>query len=165
MPIRNAAAADILTLVDLMALFYRESAFSLQRDSAKAAFRRLLADSSLGRIWICEQANEPVGYIVLTLGFSMEYGGRDAFVDDLFIRPEFREKGWGRQLMDTLIKECIRIGVRALHLEVGRANHRARALYRSRGFGDNDRQLLTLKLDKANHESGRHPEAAGIGSS
>jgi ribosomal protein S18 acetylase RimI-like enzyme len=165
MPIRNATAADIPTLVDLMVLFYRESAFSLQRHSAKAAFRRLLADSSFGRIWICELANEPVGYIVLTLGFSMEYGGRDAFVDDLFIRPEFRGKGWGRQLLDTLVQECIRIGVRALHLEVGRDNHRVRSLYRSRGFRDNERQLLTLKLDKAIHESGRHPEAAGTDSS
>ena len=135
-----------------MRQFYRESAFSMQPERAKAAFQQLTDNPALGRVWICEQNKAAVGYIVLTLGFSMEYGGRDAFVDDLFVRPEDRGKGLGRQLLGTLIGECVRIGVRALHLEVGRANQRAHALYRAHGFADNDRQLLTLKLENALHE-------------
>ena len=140
-------------LVDLMTDFYRESAFTLQPGSAQTAFAKLLADPALGRIWIGEQGGKAIGYIVLTLGFSMEYGGRDAFVDDLFVRPQFRGRGLGNQLLDTLIAECVRLDVRALHLEVDRANDRAHALYRSFGFVDNDRQLLTMKLARAIHES------------
>ena len=153
MSIRIATTADLAMLVDLMTDFYRESAFTLQPDSARVAFERLLADPALGRIWICEQDGEAAGYIVLTVGFSMEYGGRDAFVDDLFVRPPFRGRGLGKQLLDTLIAECRRRDVRALHLEVDRANDRGHALYRSRGFVDNDRQLLTMKLARAIHES------------
>ena len=152
MPIRIATSADLAMLVDLMTDFYRESAFTLQPGSAKAAFAKLLADPALGRIWIGEQDGEAAGYIVLTVGFSMEYGGRDAFVDDLFVRPPFRGRGLGKQLLDTLIAECHRRNVRALHLEVDRANDRGHALYRSRGFVDNDRQLLTMKLARAIHE-------------
>ena len=140
-------------LVDLMTDFYRESAFSLQPGAAKAAFEQLLNDPTLGRIWICEQDGEAIGYVVLTLGFSMEYGGRDAFVDNLFIRRGLRGKGMGGQLLDTLIGECTRLNVRALHLEVGRANYKAFAFYRSCGFQDNDRQLLILKPGKAIHET------------
>ena len=158
MSIRTATPADIPSLVGLMEEFYRESGFSLQPERAKAAFQRLLDDPALGRIWICEQKKDAVGYIVLTLGFSMEYGGRDAFVDDLFLRPGFRGSGLGRQLLGTLISECGRIGVRALHLEVGRANQRAQSLYRAHGFQDNDRQLLSLKLGPVAHEPKKHRE-------
>ena len=164
MPIRTATYADIAILVDLMARFYHESAFSLRTDAATGAFEQLLADPALGRIWICEQDNQAVGYIVLTLGFSMEYGGRDAFVDDLFVRPAFRGRGLGKELLNTVVRECARLQVRALHLEVGRANHRARALYRSRGFRDYDRQLLTMKLAEAIHESATRPETGEINS-
>ena len=153
MSIRTATSADLGMLVDLMTEFYRESAFTLQPGSAREAFAKLLTEPALGRIWICEQDGEAVGYIVLTIGFSMEYGGRDAFVDDLFVRPRFRGGGLGRQLLDTLIAECIRLDVLALHLEVDRANNQAHGLYRSFGFVDNDRQLLTMKLGRAIHES------------
>jgi ribosomal protein S18 acetylase RimI-like enzyme len=158
MPIRIATSADTAALVDLMAQFYRESFYSLQRDAAGSAFQQLMADSALGRVWICEQKSQAAGYIVLTFGFSMEYGGRDGFVDDLFVRPEFRGRVLDKQLLDTLIRECVRLQVRALHLEVGRANHRAKALYQSRGFRYNDRQLLTIKLARATHEPKRRAE-------
>ena len=153
MPTRAATHGDIAVLVELMTDFYRESSFSLPRESAKAVFEQLLTDPALGRVWICEQGREAAGYIVLTFGFSVEYGGRDAFVDDLFIRPAFRGRGLGKQLLDTLIGECAHLRVRALHLEVDRLHDRAHALYRSRGFQDNDRRLLTMKLSGAIHES------------
>ena len=41
---------------------------------------------------------------------------------------------------------CIELGVRALHLEVGRANMTAQQLYRAAGFEDHDRLLLTKSL-------------------
>jgi ribosomal protein S18 acetylase RimI-like enzyme len=41
---------------------------------------------------------------------------------------------------------CREAGVRALHLEVERANARARALYARSGFTDQDRLLLTKRL-------------------
>jgi ribosomal protein S18 acetylase RimI-like enzyme len=95
--------------------------------------------------------NEPAGYVVLTVGFRMEYGGLDAFVDDLFVRPDFRRKGFGRAALATLLAECERRGVRAVHLEAGRDNHPAKALYGRFGFRDNDRQLLTVRLPRDPH--------------
>ena len=36
-----------------------------------------------------------VGYLVLTLGYSLEYGGRDAFIDEVYIRSSYRGRGIG----------------------------------------------------------------------
>jgi GNAT superfamily N-acetyltransferase len=134
-----------------MAEFYAESGYPLNRQRAEAAFSDLLADPRLGRVWLIEAQGRPVGYVVLTLGYSLEYGGRDAFVDDLFIREGFRGQGLGTAALEIVRTACTELGARALHLEVGRDNDPAKALYRRAGFVDTDRQLLTLRLADPTH--------------
>jgi ribosomal protein S18 acetylase RimI-like enzyme len=81
----------------------------------------------------------------------MEYGGRNAFVDDLFIRPAFRGRGLGGQLVAHARALCEDLGVRAMHLEVARDNAAAQAVYRGAGFRETERQLLTLALELPTH--------------
>jgi hypothetical protein len=37
--------------------------------------------------------DELAGYVILTLGFSVEYRGREAFVDELYVEEKFRRQG------------------------------------------------------------------------
>jgi len=90
--LREATPGDCALLVELMSEFYAESGYPLNRRRAEAAFSELLADQGL---WLIQAQPGTVGYVALTLGYSLEYGGRDAFVGDLFIRPAFRGRGWG----------------------------------------------------------------------
>ena len=129
-----------------MAAFYAESSYPLDEAEARRAFEALLIDPRNGRAWLVEADDAPVGYAVLTLGFAMEYYGRDAFLDDLYLTPAVRGQGLGTALMAAVEQEARALGVRALHLEVGRDNDRAKALYASRGFRDHDRHLLTKRL-------------------
>jgi GNAT superfamily N-acetyltransferase len=149
--LRKAAPDDIELLVDFMAEFYAEADYPLNRERAAHAFRALLADDRLGRVWLIRSSSDDVGYVVLTLGYSMEYGGRDGFVDDLFIRVPFRGAGLGTAALEEVRQLATELGVRALHLEVGRDNAPAQAVYRRVGFVDTDRQLLTLKLVDPTH--------------
>ncbi|MGH9389223.1 MAG: GNAT family N-acetyltransferase, partial [Vicinamibacteria bacterium] len=66
-----------------MAEFYAEQRYPFDREKAQAALEPFLADPTLGRAWLFRNADIAVGYFVLTLGWSLEYGGRDAFVDEL----------------------------------------------------------------------------------
>jgi GNAT superfamily N-acetyltransferase len=149
--LREATPGDCAALVDLMSEFYAESGYPLNRRRAQVAFSELLADQELGQVWLILAEAGPVGYVVLTLGYSMEYGGRDAFVDDLFIQRPFRGRGFGKLALAEVRASCEERGVRALHLEVGRDNAAAHSLYRRAGFVDTDRQLLTLKLADPTH--------------
>lgn len=146
--IRNATLDDIHVLVDLMQEFYAQADYPLDRDWAAASFYAFLQDDSLGAIWIVFQDSEPAGYVVLTIRFSMEYGGLDAFIDDLFIRPSYRRRGLGRAALRALFDECARRKVLAVHVEVGHDNVAAKALYRSYGLEpyDDERQMLTVRL-------------------
>ena len=89
-----------------------------------------------------------LGYLAVTFGFSLEFYGRDAFIDELFIRPAFRGRGLGARALQSVEPECRALGVRALHLEVERDNAVGRELYRKQGFLDNERQLLSKRLTK-----------------
>jgi ribosomal protein S18 acetylase RimI-like enzyme len=145
--VRLAAPGDAALLLEMMTEFYAETRFSLDRDRAAEAFERLLEDERLGRAWILSQDGAPAGYVVLTLGFSMEFHGRDGFVDDLFIRPEFRGIGLGRAAMVAVREACSSLGVRAVHLEVDPENRAATGLYRKFGFAMRPLRLMTLRLD------------------
>jgi ribosomal protein S18 acetylase RimI-like enzyme len=76
----------------------------------------------------------------------MEFGGRNAFLDDLFIESAFRGAGLGTSALNKVRAFCVENGIRALHLETGRDNAAAQALYRRAGFKVTDRQLLTLVM-------------------
>jgi ribosomal protein S18 acetylase RimI-like enzyme len=49
----------------------------------------------------------------------------------------------GKSAIKFVEEACRALGVQALHLEVGRDNPRAQALYRRVGFEDHDRYLMT----------------------
>jgi ribosomal protein S18 acetylase RimI-like enzyme len=143
--IRAATSADIETLVALMRDFYDEDGDPFHAEVSRAAFATLLAEPSSGRVWLAEEGALAVGYVVLTLGFSMEFGGRDAFVDDLYVVPRRRGRRVGHALLDACETTCRGLGVRALHLEVKPTNPAA-ALYRRLGFRDHLHHLMTKRL-------------------
>lgn len=141
---RPTGNEDIPLLVALMTDFYAEAATPLDATRAAEAFTALLADDRLGKVWLIQRESEDVGYVVITFSYSMEFGGRNAFVDDLFIRARFRGQGLGTAALKEVCAWCVAQSVRALHLETGRDNAVAHALYRRAGFKVTDRQLLTL---------------------
>ncbi|HWQ35341.1 MAG TPA: GNAT family N-acetyltransferase [Blastocatellia bacterium] len=148
-----AEIRHIETLLAFMQDFYEHERLKLNEEAARCALQQLLTDDSKGRVWLIEADGEMVGYTVLTFGFSLEFHGRDAFVDELFIVSEWRGRGIGRQTLGFLAAACRTLGIAALHLEVERANTVAQELYRSAGFVDHDRYLMTRWVsDKSNEE-------------
>jgi ribosomal protein S18 acetylase RimI-like enzyme len=144
----------------LVAEFYAESGTALDasREAAvRRALERLVADDSLGRAWVIRAVGdraEHAGYVIVTLGFSIEHGGSDAFVDELYVRRRWRRRGFGEAAVAHAVDFCRSRGVAALHLEVERTNAGAAALYECAGFTGNDRRLLTLTVEDPSSGAG-----------
>jgi ribosomal protein S18 acetylase RimI-like enzyme len=81
----------------------------------------------------------------------MTYGGLSAVVDDFFIQPAFRGTGLGKAAMAEVRSFCFSRGVRAIHVETGRDNVAALAVYRRAGFVETDLAHLTLGLAEPTH--------------
>ena len=144
---RPAGAADADTLLPMIRALCEHDGTPFDETKVARALAQIIADESLGRVWLIECDAEPAGYVVLTFGFSLEFGGRDAFVDELYVRDGFRGRGLGRRAIELAERVCRGRGISALHLEVERANTTAQELYRRSGFRDHNRYLLTKMMN------------------
>jgi GNAT superfamily N-acetyltransferase len=151
--VREAGTRDRDLLVAMMREFYAESQFPCDPARAAAAFDRLLAEPRYGAAWILAADGEPAGYFVMTLGYSMEFGGESAVLDDLFIRAPFRGRGLGRAAMTALLAACEQRRVPVVHIEVGEDNAAARALYAKFGFAPRALVRLVRELGAPLHRA------------
>lgn len=143
---RPAEPGDRAQLLDFMAALAAHDGDPFDRAAGARALDQLLANPRAGCVWLIEVGGEPAGYAVLTVGFSLEYQGPDAFVDELYLAEPYRGQGIGRQALTLLERAAKERGVRAIHLEVKRSNLSAQAVYRRAGFVDHDRYLMTKWL-------------------
>ncbi len=147
--LRPAAPGDEEGLLAMMREFYVHERIVLDEAAARRALAALIADPSLGRVWWIEGEGGPAGYMVLTLGYSLEFAGRFALLDELYVREGFRGGGVGARAVEEAAAACASWGVRALRLEVAWENEPAQRLYRRLGFDLHDRHIMTRWLAPA----------------
>jgi len=140
--LQAAKPDDLQRILPLVAAYHAFEGIDSNAAKRESAIGRLLADASLGGIWLVLADGELAGYIALCRGFSIEFDGFDAFVDEFYLEPEFRGRGIGRFALEAIEAEAGRRQINALHLEVARDNRRAQRLYRSVGFEARDKYLL-----------------------
>ena len=147
---REAIPSDEAVLLPMMRALAEQDpeVIPFNESSARAAFHQFLSLPTFGRIWLIFDGAALVGYIILTVGFSFEFRGHDAFIDELYIAPAQRRRGFGRRAMAFVEQEAREMGVNAIHLEVDPGNDSARELYRRTGYVDHNRFLMTKWLER-----------------
>jgi ribosomal protein S18 acetylase RimI-like enzyme len=140
--LRLAGEKDHGALLELMDAFNREERIEMRREVTGPALTRLLQDPSLGRVIVLDDGS---GYAVLTWGFDLEFGGRDAFLTELYVIPERRRAGCGRKLLDEALRVAKQEGAAAVHLGVYPDNEPALALYRGAGFARVPRDFYSFR--------------------
>jgi ribosomal protein S18 acetylase RimI-like enzyme len=142
-----ARAADGPALLAMARAFHAEDGHPLDASCEAAVLRVAAGEEPMARAWVVRPASgEAVGYLILTLGYSVEYGGRDGFVDDLYLAPEARGRGAGRRLVAFALEQAAALGIGTLHLEVEPGNARAERLYRDAGFEETGRRLMRRRV-------------------
>lgn len=145
--LKLATSDDSAALLPLVADYHAFEGIGLSADKRSAALALLLSEPSLGGIWLIRHADDVAGYIALCRGFSLEFGGFDAFIDELYLRPEWRGRGGGKAAISLIQDVARQRGIQALHLEVARDNDTAKGLYRAVGFEAREQfMLMSLRL-------------------
>jgi len=143
---KEAVHDDIAIILEMMAAFNAIDNYPFDRNLTLKNLQLFISTPGLGKLWTIYSTNVLAGYIVLAFGFSFEYKGRDAFIDEIYLKDEFRNKGIGRMAMSFVEQQARSLGVKTLHLEVERHNAMASKIYIDQGFTNNGRMLLTKKL-------------------
>ncbi len=138
-----AERTDLPHILTMMRDFYAHESLPFDEAVARRGVEDLLTNEQFGRFYLIQLDDAIAGYAVLTFGYSLEFHGRDAFIDELYVVAQYRGRGLGTHAITFLADACRQLGVQALHLEVDRGNVKAQSVYRQAGFHDHDRYLLT----------------------
>lgn len=133
---------ELPALLPLIADYHAFEGLPSKADEREAAARTLLARPEFGAIFLVRAESRIAGYIALCRGFSIEFNGFDAFVDEFYIAPAFRGRGIGTRVLELIRAEARSRDINALHLEVARDNAPARRLYDKTGFVARERYVL-----------------------
>ena len=136
-----AGPDDLERLLPMVAAFHTEAGIESEAGGRERAVTPLLEGSPLGAIWLIGPKMSPVGYVAVGFGWSIELGGMDGFIDELWIREKVRGRGMGSEALLTLQKALAEAGVRALHLEV--AEGASVRMYKRAGFQRRPHPLMT----------------------
>ena len=77
----------------------------------------------------------------------IEAGGKDGFLDELYLQESYRGLGIGRRAVDFAIQMCPKLGIKRISLEVEPHNERAKRLYINSGFFTHNRILMSYWID------------------
>jgi len=137
---------ELPALLKLMCEFYAQQEMRFDETAASLAINRVLKNPELAQIYLIFRGTELAGYFALTFCFSLEFHGRFALFDELYIREPYRRQKLGRAVVAFAEDLCRKAAVEAMRLEVGRENLGAQALYRASGFKEDERNLMTKWL-------------------
>jgi ribosomal protein S18 acetylase RimI-like enzyme len=143
MQLLQAQTNHIPHLLPLVTQFYTHFNYSFDAQKHQNIIAQFLSNPHYGIIYLIVDEGEYVGYIALTYGFTFEFGGRDAFIDEFYIAEKYRSRGLGKWVMHEIIQKMPDLGLCALHLQTEAYNERAKKLYIATGFTDYKRSTLT----------------------
>lgn len=130
----------------LVAAFHTEENIELDEAARHGALTPLLDGSPHGAVYLIGPPRAPIGYIVITFTWSLEYGGLDALIDEIYIRPGVRGRGIATEVLNGLPRALGDAGVKAIHLEVAKDAAKTQAFYRRAGFKANETRILMTKI-------------------
>ena len=137
---------EIDIILEMMRQFNLIDNYPFDESVTKQNLIEFIGNKNFGRIWLIVCSNDIIGYVVLSFGFSFEYKGKDAFIDELFIEESYIGKGIGSETIKFVSGQAKTLGINTIHLEVETHNVKGNELYYRFGFKGNDRRLLTKQL-------------------
>ena len=132
--IEKATEADVQMVMSLIRDLAAYEKLSHEVIASEADLRRaLFSDPPDAEALIARVADEAVGFALFFHNFSTFLGQRGLYLEDLFVKPDFRGKGYGRRLLVEIARIAIRRGCGRVEWAVLDWNELAKKSYRKTG--------------------------------
>ena len=143
--IREIKSDDKIDFIKMCMDFYNTDGVdhSIPVSNMEKTFNLLMEGLDFAKAYVCEKNNKTVGYILLALTYSNEAGGMVVWLDEIYVKPEFRSQGIGSELIDFVIGKYKDNAAR-FRLEITESNMGAKKLYLSKGFTDLSYRQMNL---------------------
>lgn len=135
MTIRPLVPSDFDRVLSMMVTFYASDALLVHPE--ESVLRKTLTDALSETPYLeafgFEADGQLAGYGMVATSYSTEAGGLCAWIEDIYIEPEHRGKGYGSSFLE-FVRQRYRNRVARIRLEAEPENQRAMAVYRKAGF-------------------------------
>lgn len=156
--LRRASKDDRTLLLTLIEEFCRVDQHVFDAQRVSTALGPLLENDNLGVVYLVEtewtgaptstSIQETVGgYVIITWGYSIESGGREGLVDEIYLRQP--GQGLGSALFPLLLEALAPFELKVMFLETERSNDRARRFYQRHGFVEDDSIWMSRGISAA----------------
>jgi GNAT superfamily N-acetyltransferase len=140
--ITRAGVDDLELVAQLSAEFNHIDGHDHDDAKVRTALIPLLESDDLGVVYLI--GGPHAGYAVVTWGYSIESGGRDGLLDEIYVRT--RGEGLGGEAFEEIFDDLRRRGIRRMFLETERPNSDVRRFYARHGFTEDDSIWMSRDL-------------------
>ena len=147
--LQRARMEHLPLMLTLVSEFCVTDQHTFDPDRVTRALVPLLEDDAHGVVYL---ADNEQGYVVITWGYSLESGGREALIDEIYLRR--RGEGLGSKVMDALFDDMAARGVVTMFLETETHNRRARRFYARQGFVEDDSIWMSRQISAIESANG-----------
>lgn len=128
---RPADVPAILAMIRALADFERLSHLCVATENQLSA--ALFAEDATVEVAVAWEGDESAGFALFFHNFSTFLGQRGLYLEDLFVRPQFRGRGYGRALLIHLARLAVQRGCGRFEWTVLDWNEQAIGFYRALG--------------------------------
>ncbi len=132
--IQLAEPADLESILDLLALQFQEHEINVPVAQLRAAVLSMLVNPALGFFLLARYEGKIIGIACISFSWTLEHGGRSAWLDELYVMKEYRGQGIGRALLGAVLAHAKEQGCAAVDLEIDIEHRQAENLYQRAGF-------------------------------
>lgn len=145
--IRKIEKSDKELFCTLVDEFYHTNAVlhTIPEEHYESTFNEIIRSNVYLEGYIIENGGQAAGYAIVSKSFSPEVGGQVVWAEELYIRPEFRGQGLGKEFF-TYIDSRFAKTARRFRLEVEPTNTRAMSLYKKLGYKNLDYTQMSKDL-------------------
>ena len=132
--VSRATMADAGAVCELLGAQFREHGIELGDRAIAAGVEGHLNDASRGAVLVAKLDDRIVGFAILATIWTVEYGGRVAWLEELYVVPSCRNSGVGTELLAVALRSAREMDCAAVDLEVDVEHARAENMYARAGF-------------------------------
>lgn len=134
---------DLHDLIPLLGLLLtQEKEFTASPSLVRAGLESIVNNPSWGKIFVYRWKGRAVGMVSLLFTISTALGGEVALLEDMIIHPQFRGRGWGKELLKFALKYARTRGLKRVTLLTDSDNTLAQTMYFEEGFEPSTMKVL-----------------------
>ncbi|ABK82823.1 GNAT family N-acetyltransferase [Campylobacter fetus] len=144
--IREAVKDDLDDILSLIKELAQYENMGDQVNCTKDIFYESLFIKKYANALVCEADNKIIGYAIYFYSFSTFLGKGGIYLEDLYVKKDFRNKGIGKEFLKFLAKKCIDNSLGRLEWECLDWNEPSLAFYKKIGAKTLD-EWISLRVD------------------